>query len=258
LLPAHSATSLHRNKMSKDSAAIATPDNALLQMRDIYKIYGEGSTEVKALNGVSLSIGAGEFIAVMGPSGSGKSTCMNILGCLDVPSYGEYLFRGVDVSKLSLDELALLRRHFMGFVFQSFNLLPRVSAVNNVELPLIYAGTKRSQRHKMAIQALNVVGLGKRASATPNQLSGGQQQRVAIARALVTQPSLLLADEPTGNLDTAMAHEIMQELKRIRDESGITIIMVTHEADIARYAERVLYFVDGKLLKDGTPDEVLK
>lgn len=243
--------------MRSDSAATTTSANALLQMRDIYKIYGEGSTEVKALNGVSLNINAGEFVAVMGPSGSGKSTCMNILGCLDVPSYGEYLFRGVDVGKLSLDELALLRRHFMGFVFQSFNLLPRVSALNNVELPLIYAGIKRSQRHKMAMQALDTVGLGNRALATPNQLSGGQQQRVAIARALVTQPSLLLADEPTGNLDTSMAHEIMHELKRIRDESGITIIMVTHEADIARYAERVLYFVDGQLRKDGTPDEVL-
>ncbi|HEY9200862.1 MAG TPA: ABC transporter ATP-binding protein, partial [Gammaproteobacteria bacterium] len=241
--------------MSKDATAIPAPDNALLQMRNIYKIYGEGSTEVKALNGVSLNINAGEFVAVMGPSGSGKSTCMNILGCLDVPSYGEYLFRGVDVGRLSLDELALLRRHFMGFVFQSFNLLPRVSALNNVELPLIYAGIKRSQRQKMALQALEIVGLGKRASATPNQLSGGQQQRVAIARALVTQPSLLLADEPTGNLDSSMAHEIMHELKKIRDESGITIIMVTHEAEIARYAERVLYFVDGKLLKDGTPDE---
>ena len=244
--------------MSQDSAAIEAPDNAILQMRDIYKIYGEASTEVRALNGVTLSIGAGEFVAVMGPSGSGKSTCMNIIGCLDVPSYGEYMFRGVDVSTLSLDELALLRRHFMGFVFQSFNLLPRVSALNNVELPLIYAGIKRQQRHRMAMQALNIVGLDKRASATPNQLSGGQQQRVAIARALVTQPSLLLADEPTGNLDSAMAHEIMNELKKIRDESGITIVMVTHEAEIARYAERVLYFVDGKLLKDGTPDEVLR
>lgn len=243
--------------MNQNSAIIATADNAILQMRDIYKIYGKATTEVRALNGVDLSIGAGEFVAVMGPSGSGKSTCMNIIGCLDVPSYGEYLFRGVNVSKLSLDELALLRRHFMGFVFQSFNLLPRVSALNNVELPLIYAGIKRNQRHRMALQALNIVGLGKRASATPSQLSGGQQQRVAIARALVTQPSLLLADEPTGNLDSAMAHEIMNELKKIRDESGITIVMVTHEAEIARYAERVLYFVDGKLLKDGPPDEVL-
>lgn len=243
--------------MSQDSAITTAPENAILQMRDIYKIYGEGSTEVKALNGVSLSIDAGEFVAVMGPSGSGKSTCVNILGCLDVPTYGEYLFRGVDVSKLSLDELALLRRHFMGFVFQSFNLLPRVSALNNVELPLIYAGIKRAQRQKMALQALKIVGLDKRATATPNQLSGGQQQRVAIARALVTQPSLLLADEPTGNLDSAMADEIMQELIKVRDESGITIIMVTHEASIARYAERVLYFVDGQLVKDGTPDEVL-
>ncbi len=244
--------------MADTAARYQQSDSAILQMHDIYKIYGEGSTEVKALNGVSLSIHAGEFVAVMGPSGSGKSTCMNILGSLDVPSAGEYLFRGVAVGTLSLDELALLRRHFMGFVFQSFNLLPRVNALSNVELPLIYAGIKRSERHKKAMDALNIVGLGNRATATPNQLSGGQQQRVAIARALVTQPSLLLADEPTGNLDTAMANDIMLELQRIREATGITIVMVTHEPDIARYADRVLYFVDGQLVKDGTPDEVLK
>lgn len=230
----------------------------MLVMKDIYRIYGSGSTEVRALDGVSLQIGSGEFVAVMGPSGSGKSTCMNILGCLDTPSAGDYLFRGVNVSSLKRDELALLRRHFMGFVFQSFNLLPRVSALNNVELPLVYEGVRPQERRQRALAALAVVGLGDRASATPNQLSGGQQQRVAIARALVSEPPLLLADEPTGNLDTARATEIMQVLSDIRRERGITIVMVTHEADIAAFAERVLYFVDGKLVRDGTPQEVLR
>ena len=230
---------------------------AVLQMRNIYKIYGAGSTEVRALDGVDLTITEGEFVAVMGPSGSGKSTCMNILGCLDVPTSGEYLFRGVDVGSLNRDQLALLRRHFMGFVFQSFNLLPRVSALNNVELPLIYEGIPPAKRRAMSMEALRVVGLQDRAAATPNQLSGGQQQRVAIARALVTEPPLLLADEPTGNLDSARANEIMGVLSRIREERGITIIMVTHEPDIAAFAERVLYFVDGKLVKDGSPKQVL-
>lgn len=230
----------------------------MLVMKDIYRIYGTGSTEVRALDGVSLQIGSGEFVAVMGPSGSGKSTCMNILGCLDTPSAGDYLFRGVNVSSLQRDELALLRRHFMGFVFQSFNLLPRVSALNNVELPLVYEGVRPQERRQRALAALAIVGLEGRASATPNQLSGGQQQRVAIARALVTEPPLLLADEPTGNLDTARATEIMQVLSDIRRERGITIVMVTHEADIAAFAERVLYFVDGKLVRDGSPQEVLR
>lgn len=230
----------------------------MLVMNDIYRLYGAGSTEVRALDGVSLQIGSGEFVAVMGPSGSGKSTCMNILGCLDTPSAGDYLFRGVNVSTLKRDELALLRRHFMGFVFQSFNLLPRVSALNNVELPLVYEGMRPQERRQRALAALAVVGLEDRASATPNQLSGGQQQRVAIARALVTEPPLLLADEPTGNLDTARATEIMQVLSDIRRERGITIVMVTHEANIAAFAERVLYFVDGKLVRDGTPQEVLR
>jgi putative ABC transport system ATP-binding protein len=244
--------------MSTKSAADQNVNTAILQMRNICKIYGKGSTQFKALDGISLTIDRGEFVAIMGPSGSGKSTCMNILGSLDVPSCGEYLFCGVDVGKLSLDEQALLRRHFMGFVFQSFNLLHRVSALGNVELPLIYAGVKRSERYNIAMHALNTVGLANRASAPPNQLSGGQQQRVAIARALVTQPSLLLADEPTGNLDTVMANEIMHELQRIRELTGITIVMVTHEPDIARYADRVLYFVDGKLVKDSRSEELLK
>ncbi len=236
-----------------------TPDlpPAIIRMRNIFKIYGSGSAEVRALDGVDLTIRDGEFVAIMGPSGSGKSTCMNMIGCLDVPSAGEYLFRGVNVGGLDRDELALLRRHFMGFIFQSFNLLPRVNALANVELPLIYDGVRRSERRARAQEALRIVGLAGRESATPSQLSGGQQQRVAIARALVTEPPILLADEPTGNLDTAMADGIMSQLVQIRAERGITIIMVTHEPDIARYAERVLYFVDGKLVKDGTPAEVL-
>ena len=226
-------------------------------MRNIYKIYGTGSAEVRALDGVNLTIRDGEFVAIMGPSGSGKSTCMNMVGCLDVPTSGQYFFRGVNVGSLDLDELALLRRHFMGFIFQSFNLLPRVSALANVELPLIYEGVRRSTRRALAAEALRIVGLAGRESATPSQLSGGQQQRVAIARALVTEPPILLADEPTGNLDTGMADGIMSQLAQIRAERGITIIMVTHERHIARYAERILYFTDGKLVRDGTPAEVL-
>ncbi|MDZ7768345.1 MAG: ABC transporter ATP-binding protein [Woeseiaceae bacterium] len=187
-------------------------------MVGIRKIYGSGFAEVRALDGVDLTIRAGEFVAVMGPSGSGKSTCMNILGCLDVPTSGQYLFHGVAVGELGRDELALLRRHYMGFVFQSFNLLPRVSAVGNVELPLVYDGVKRSRRQERALDALRSVGLLDRATAVPNQLSGGQQQRVAIARALVTEPSLLLADEPTGNLDTATANDIMGLLTSTRKE----------------------------------------
>ena len=229
----------------------------VVEMRDIYKIYGSGAAEVRALDDVSLNIRAGEFVAIMGPSGSGKSTCMNILGCLDVPSSGEYRFRGVEVGGLDRDELALLRRNFMGFVFQSFNLLPRTSALSNVELPLIYEGIRPARRHELAMKALSTVGLADRAHATSAQLSGGQQQRVAIARALVTEPPVLLADEPTGNLDTAMAGEIMNELVSIREQRGITILMVTHEPDIARYADRVLFFTDGKLVRDGTPSEVI-
>ncbi len=230
---------------------------AIIRMRDIYKIYGSGAAEVRALDGVDLTIRDGEFVAIMGPSGSGKSTCMNMIGCLDEPTSGEYIFRGVNVGDLDRDELALLRRNFMGFIFQSFNLLPRVSAVGNVELPLIYEGIKPSIRRKRAAEALRIVGLAGRESATPNQLSGGQQQRVAIARALVTEPPLLLADEPTGNLDTTMADGIMTQLTQIRAERGITIIMVTHEPHVARYAERILHFVDGKLVKDGPPAEIL-
>ena len=230
---------------------------AIIHMRDIYKIYGSGPAEVRAMDGVDLVVRDREFVAIMGPSGSGKSTCMNIIGCLDVPTSGEYKFRGVDVANLDRDELTLLRRHFMGFIFQSFNLLPRVTALAQVELPLIYAGVNRTKRRKRAAEALGMVGLAGRESATPNQLSGGQQQRVAIARALVTEPPILLADEPTGNLDTEMSEGIMAQLDKIRVERGITIIMVTHEPAVARWAERILYFVDGKLVKDGPPGEIL-
>ncbi|MEQ5814743.1 ABC transporter ATP-binding protein [Marinobacter sp. NFXS11] len=238
-------------------SAVSQSLPCVVEMRDIYKIYGSGETQVRALDGVSLSIRAGEFVAIMGPSGSGKSTCMNILGCLDMPTSGEYWFRGVEVGGLDRDELALLRRNFMGFVFQSFNLLPRTNALSNVELPLIYEGVRPARRRELAMKALMTVGLADRAHATSAELSGGQQQRVAIARALVTEPPVLLADEPTGNLDTAMAGEIMKELVSIREKRGITILMVTHEPDIARYADRVLFFTDGKLVRDGTPSEVL-
>ncbi len=243
--------------MSSQNAPGRIVPPTVLQMRGIYKLYGQGAAEVRALDGIDLDITAGEFVAVMGPSGSGKSTCMNILGCLDVPSTGEYLFRGVDVDSLDRDELALLRRKFMGFVFQSFNLLPRTSALANVELPLIYENVSRKRRKRLALDALRLVGLGDRADARPNQLSGGQQQRVAIARALVTEPPFLLADEPTGNLDTRTADEIMHRLVELRNERDLTIVMVTHEPDIAMYAERVLYFVDGKIQRDGPPGEVL-
>ena len=239
------------------ASAVSRSAPFVVEMCDIFKIYGSGETQVRALDGVSLRIRAGEFVAIMGPSGSGKSTCMNILGCLDVPTSGEYWFRGVEVGGLDRDELALLRRNFMGFVFQSFNLLPRTSALSNIELPLIYEGVRSARRRELAMRALMTVGLADRANATSAQLSGGQQQRVAIARALVTEPPVLLADEPTGNLDTAMAAEIMNELVSIREKRGITILMVTHEPDIARYADRVLFFTDGKLVRDGTPSEVI-
>ena len=239
--------------MSSHARPAAEPTPVILEMAGIFKIYGSGAAEVRALDGVDLAIRAGEFVAVMGPSGSGKSTCMNILGCLDVPTAGSYRFHGVDVSALHRDELALLRRHYMGFVFQSFNLLPRVHALGNVELPLVYQGVRPAARRARALAALEAVHLGDRAGAVPSQLSGGQQQRVAIARALVTEPSLLLADEPTGNLDTATAGDIMSLLESLRRERRITIVMVTHEPDIAAHAERVLQFVDGRLVRDGPP-----
>jgi putative ABC transport system ATP-binding protein len=222
----------------------------LIRFRKVRRIYGAGEAEVRALDGVDLTIARGEFVAIMGPSGSGKSTAMNIIGCLDRPSAGEYLFQGIEVQDLDHDRRALLRRHCLGFVFQGFNLLARSSALENVELPLIYKGMERAERHIRARAALEKVGLKGRESSDPSQLSGGQQQRVAIARALAGDPMMILADEPTGNLDSARSHEIMQLLQALNRDEGITIVMVTHEEDIAAYAQRLLVFTDGHLTRD--------
>jgi putative ABC transport system ATP-binding protein len=200
---------------------------------------------MQALRGIDLRIERGDFVAVMGPSGSGKSTCMNIIGCLDTPTAGTFRFDGVDVGSLSRNQLALLRRHYLGFVFQGFNLLSRTSALENVELPLIYRGTAQAERHRLALRALEQVGLKGWEGHTSSELSGGQQQRVAIARAIVSEPAVLLADEPTGNLDTTRSREIMELLTRFNRELGITIVMVTHEADMAAYARRIVRFLDG-------------
>ncbi len=222
----------------------------LIDFRNVSRSYGAGEAEVRALAGVSLTINAGEFVAIMGPSGSGKSTAMNIIGCLDRPSGGEYLFQGIPVQGLDQDRRALLRRHALGFVFQGFNLLARQSALENVELPLIYKGLPKAQREVMAREALRKVGLEGREGHDPSQLSGGQQQRVAIARALAGGPSMILADEPTGNLDSARSHEIMRLLQTLNREDGITVVMVTHEEDIAAYAKRLMVFTDGHLTRD--------
>jgi|SRR5579871_1080038 len=222
----------------------------LIRLIDVTKVYGSGETAVVALNHVNLSIQPGEFVAIMGPSGSGKSTMMNILGCLDAPTSGHYYFRGVDVGSLSRDQRALLRRNFIGFVFQGYNLLKRTSALENLELPLIYRGTPRKERHELARKALAMVGLSDRGTHTAAELSGGQQQRVAIARALVTQPNVIFADEPTGNLDSAKSYEVMDLFRSLNEEHGITIVLVTHEEDIAAYAKRHVRFVDGRIASD--------
>lgn len=222
----------------------------LIAFEKVYKIYGQGESEVRALDGVDLEIKAGEFVAVMGPSGSGKSTSMNILGCLDKPTSGRYRFKGTDVTSLNSEQLAMLRRHYLGFVFQGFNLLARTTALENLELPLIYQRLDKTKRRAMAREALKIVGLADREDHTPAELSGGQQQRVAIARAIVTNPSLLLADEPTGNLDTARSHEIMQLLTSLNRERGLTVVLVTHEDDIAAYAQRRIDFRDGKIVRE--------
>ncbi|MBY5337571.1 MULTISPECIES: ABC transporter ATP-binding protein [Rhizobium] len=219
----------------------------LIEFRQVSKVYGEGEAAIRALDHVDLAINAHEFVAIMGPSGSGKSTAMNILGCLDVPSAGDYIFEGIPTSGFDRSQLTLLRRHMLGFVFQGFNLLSRTSAVENVELPLIYRGMAVRERRERAREALALVGLSGREHHKTQELSGGQQQRVAIARAIVTEPALLLADEPTGNLDTKTSVEIMDLMTRLNREQGITIVMVTHEPDIAAYAQRLLRFVDGKL-----------
>ena len=222
----------------------------IIELRRVIKTYGTGAAEVMALRGVDLAIDAGEFVAAMGPSGSGKSTCMNILGCLDVPTRGQYLFEGVDVGPLSREERALLRRNYLGFVFQGYNLLNRTSALENVELPLVYRGMATAERRTRAIEALAAVDLADRAMHTPGELSGGQQQRVAIARALVTEPKVILADEPTGNLDTVKSREIMDLLVTLNRERAITIVMVTHEPDMAAYARRTVRFIDGRVASD--------
>ena len=225
----------------------AADAEALISLRGVTKVYGQGQAAMQALRGIDLDIEPGDFVAMMGPSGSGKSTCMNILGCLDTPTAGSYRFEGVEVSALSRNQRALLRRHYIGFVFQGFNLLARTSALENVELPLIYRGMPRAQRHARAREALRAVGLTGWESHASSELSGGQQQRVAIARALITAPAVLLADEPTGNLDTARSLEIMELLTRFNTEQGITIVMVTHEAEMAAFARRVVYFLDGRV-----------
>ena len=223
----------------------------LIRLRGVTKVYGSGQAELVALKGIDLEVSAGEFVAIMGPSGSGKSTAMNILGCLDTPSAGQYLFHGAHVEGLTRDQRARLRRRYLGFVFQGFNLLARTSAQENVELPLLYRGESAPTRHASASKALASVGLGGWEHHTPGELSGGQQQRVAIARAIVTEPAVLLADEPTGNLDTKRGQEIMELLRSLNVDHGITVLMVTHEPDMAAYARRVVRFLDGRIASDG-------
>ncbi len=222
----------------------------LIEFRGVIKVYGEGRASMQALRGIDLCIDEGEFVAIMGPSGSGKSTCMNIIGCLDTPTAGTYMFRDVDAGQLTRNQRALLRRYYQGFVFQGYNLLNRTSALENVELPLIYRRVPAHERREQALKALNTVGLKGWESHTPGELSGGQQQRVAIARAIVTEPAVLFADEPTGNLDTARRREIMELLTFLNRDQGITIIMVTHEPDMAAYANRIVRLLDGLVASD--------
>ena len=247
-----------------ERGATAQRSEPVIRLESVFKTYDLGEVQVQALRGVSLEIAEGEFVAVMGPSGSGKSTIMNILGCLDRPTKGRYFLDGVDVSRMTKKELARIRNRKLGFVFQQFNLLSRTSALENVELPAVYAGIPPEERERRAMEALTRVGLADRAGHHPSQLSGGQQQRVAIARGLVNRPSILLADEPTGNLDSRTSVEIMDILQTLNVEQNITIVVVTHEPDIAQYAKRNLLFRDGKLVRDSlVPDrfvarEVLK
>lgn len=237
--------------LATDRTSTDATERALIDVRDLKKRYMMGTQEVWALDGVTLSIEEGDYVAVMGPSGSGKSTLMNMLGCLDTPTSGSYHLRGEDVSTFSDDELAEIRNHEIGFVFQTFNLLPRVNCLRNAELPLIYAGMSKAERRERAAEALRNVGLGDRLDHRPNELSGGQRQRVATARALVNHPSLLLADEPTGNLDTETGDEIMQLLEGLHRQ-GNTILLVTHEEPIAHHARRIIHLRDGKLEREET------
>jgi putative ABC transport system ATP-binding protein len=238
---------------------------AVISVKNLVKTYVVGEVEVRALRGVSLDVQPGEFLAITGPSGSGKSTLMHILGCLDRPTSGQYVLDGQDVSRMSKDQLAEVRNQKIGFVFQGFNLLSRTTALDNVELPLLYrGGIRTAERHRRAMESLTAVGLGKRFDHHPNQLSGGQQQRVAIARALITQPSILLADEPTGNLDTRTSIEVMGIFQRLNQERGITVLLITHEHDIAEYGTRIISCRDGHIVSDNpvehrrSADEELK
>jgi putative ABC transport system ATP-binding protein len=248
-----SATSvIEPQELQVNAAALAQLPEArpVIQLDRIHKTYTMGDVEVHALRGISLTIREGEFVAIMGASGSGKSTMMNIIGCLDRPTRGTYALDGQDVSEMSKDERADIRCEKIGFVFQGFNLLSRTSAIENVELPMLYAGVATAQRDQRALQALASVGLAGREQNHPNQLSGGQQQRVAVARALVNNPALILADEPTGNLDSRTSVEVMEIFQRLNRERGITLVLVTHEPDIAQYAQRVVVFKDGRIQKD--------
>jgi putative ABC transport system ATP-binding protein len=246
------ALAVANNEVEKTDAAGQPLENAtpLIQLERIHKIYSSGDVEMHALRGVSMNIYSGEFVAIMGTSGSGKSTMMNILGCLDRPTRGSYLLDGEDISQLEKDERADIRNRKIGFVFQGFNLLSRTSALENVELPLLYANVATEERRQRALKALQAVGLAGREESRPNQLSGGQQQRVAIARALVNQPALILADEPTGNLDSRTSAEVMALFQKLNHEHGITVVLVTHEPDIAEYTDRVVVFKDGKIRRD--------
>jgi putative ABC transport system ATP-binding protein len=232
------------------SGLAAGDARSVIMVENLHKYYDMGTSRVHALRGITLSIERGEFVAIMGASGSGKSTFMHLLGCLDKPTDGTYVLEGTDVSELSRIELAHIRNERVGFVFQGFNLLNRTSALENVELPLIYAGLRARERHRRALEALEKVGLGERADHVPSQLSGGQQQRVAIARALVNRPSILLADEPTGNLDSRTSVEIMQIFQELNEKENLTIILVTHEPDIADYSRRIIHFRDGRVTRD--------
>jgi len=233
-------------------------NDAVIWVEDLHKIYKMGDNEVHALRGVSLTVRRGEIVAIMGPSGSGKSTLMNILGCLDQPTYGLYVLDGQDVSKMSDDALAGARNKMVGFVFQSFNLLARTSALENVVLPLVYAGATLRQRKQRAREVLESVGLGDRLDHTPNELSGGQQQRVAIARALVNRPAIILADEPTGNLDSTSGREVMEILQRLNRDAGMTVILVTHDPNVTRYAQRVIQLFDGKILREASVENPIR